>query len=70
MKCKDCNASMIETTPENNEEDFSCLCGIKDKDRIEKKDGSLGCNLHYTVIHKVMDRDNEMATDEYLRSGY
>lgn len=70
MKCTKCNACLVETTHESYQEDFYCLCGIKDNDRIEKSDGSLGCNLHYTNVKEFVARDNEMETDEYLKSGY
>lgn len=69
MKCNKCAACVVETTPESYQEDFYCLCGIND-DRVEKSDGNLGCNLHYTKVKEVIARDNEMVTDEYLRSGY
>ena len=70
MKCKNCDASMIETHAESYEQDFYCLCGIEDKERIEEKDGSLGCNLHYSTVRRCMRLNNEMAENEYLRSGY
>ena len=70
MKCEKCKASIITEYAESYEQDWGCLCGVEDNERVEKKDGSLGCNLHHTFINKVVRQDNEMATDEYLRSGY
>lgn len=74
MKCKHCKASVEESRAESYEIDWYCACGIEDNDRTENSKGELGCNLHYRVVNKRTDRfnrdNNEMMTDEYLRSGY
>lgn len=74
MKCENCRASIETSYPESYEVDWYCECGIEDNGRIESTKGELGCNLHYKTVNKLCDmadkRDTEMATDEYLRSGY
>lgn len=70
MKCDKCKACMVIEYSESYEQDFECLCGIKDNDRTERKDGLLGCNLHYQAINKAVERDSEMSNNEYLRYGY
>ena len=53
MKCKNCSACVEQTYAESFDIDFYCLCGVTDNERLEKSDGSLGCDLHYTKVRKV-----------------
>lgn len=74
MRCENCIASVEEHHSESYEVDWYCKCGIEDNDRIEDKKGHLGCKLHYKIVKnhcQKFDTDNdEMSTNEYLRSGY
>lgn len=70
MKCKNCSACVEKTYAESFDIDFYCLCGVTDNERLEKSDGSLGCDLHYTKVKQKVNQDNEMSNNERLRFGY
>lgn len=55
MQCEKCLANYCQQRPESYEDDAYCKCGILDEDRSERKDGTLGCNLHPKTIQKRLN---------------